>query len=399
MDFDKKNVIVVGGGYVGLPLAISAQLVGHNVTILDTSKEKVKEIISGERPADFPKCNIAATTDPECQLNADVVLVCVPTPIDNEMNPSYVAIDSAVSSFLENCPNDDCLLVIESTVGPGYTQRLLDKVPSNVTVVFSSERINPGTPFNELSNIPKVVGPADRQQKSLEIGVSFYQTIFNKVIPVESSTIAELSKLLENSFRAVNISFINEFSQACSVFDVNAKDVIDAAATKPFGFMRFEPGLGFGGHCIKCDPYFLINEVNKNFDSMPLLQSAMRINDCVSEYITSRVRRFLSPKRKSILIIGVTYKEDVPDTRESPSISLIEEFRSEGYNVSYHDPLVPDLQELQMHSTELNRNFDLGIVAVKQSCLDISRIFHVCSKILDIRGTFPDMGEGKVIRL
>jgi len=398
------NVVVVGGGYVGLPLAISAHLAGYKVTILDTDPQKVDGINKGERPEDFPDCPIKATLDPSCQSNADVVLICVPTPINNDNTPALNALSSALNTFRTFCPMKPCLLCIESTVYPGYTDSIMESSlfhdVDNIVFAFSSERINPGTLFSELHNIPKVVGVPDKTEKSLSIACSFYKKLFKTVIPVSSSTEAEFSKLLENSFRAVNIALVNEFAIVCHKLGVDIREVIEAASTKPFGFTPFSPGPGVGGHCVPVDSYYLLWEGCRNGITMPLLEQAMRVNKQMPSYIVSRVREI--DNIKDILVIGVSYKKDVPDLRESPALNIIKELDKYSYNVFYCDPLVPQLSldnGKEMRSANLDRSFDAGIIVAEHSVFDWEQILENCSVVFDTRGVLSHLREEKIIRL
>jgi UDP-N-acetyl-D-glucosamine dehydrogenase len=391
----ETKVVVVGGGYVGLPLAISAQLAGYEVEILDVDPVRVDEINSGIRPSGFPDCSVSATVNPCCQREADVVVICVPTPTDIAGVPDLSFLHSAVESFLGSSPKSSCLLSIESTVYPGYTMGLWSSVQGKALLSFSSERINPGTPFHELSTIPKVVGGAN--EKSLQAATEFYSRLFRTVVPVSSPSVAEMSKLLENSFRAANIALVNEFSRICGVFDVDIGEVIEAASTKPFGFMPFHPGPGVGGHCIPVDPLYLVWAVQNRGEDMPFLRSAMKVNREMPHFVVSRARDIVP--FGDVLVIGVSYKEEVPDTRESPALLIIAALHDAGYRVSYYDPFVPRLEEADMESSNLERRFDLGILVTKHSSLNMSQVMSSCSVVLDTRRVLALDGDEKVVRL
>lgn len=378
------NVVVVGGGYVGLPLAKLASLAGHEVVILDVDVERVKDI--NNKP-------VRATTDPVCQAEADVVLVCVPTPLTTQGLPDLTYLDSAVDSFFTHY-SDGCLLSIESTVYPTYTETLWNQIEGDYLLCFSSERINPGTPFSELPSIPKVVGAVN--EKSLEVAVGFYSSLFDDVVTVSSTTIAELSKLLENSFRAANIALINEFSTVCYTFKCDTEEVVAAASSKPFGFMPFHSGPGVGGHCIPVDPYYLLWMAKQKDCNLPFLEAAMETNRNRPSYVVSRVKEILT--KGSILVVGVTYKEDVPDMRESPALEIINQLISAGYKVSYHDPLIPRLGWFNLKNVQLEDMFDLGIVVTGHQCIDLDKVIEQCTLTLDTRTVFPQ-GHKKVVRL
>ncbi len=389
------NVVVVGGGYVGLPLALLIKLAGYNVKVLDVDSQKVNEINAGVRPSDFPTCRVEATLDPSVQAQADVVVICVPTPLNPSRVPNLSALDSAVDSFSKHSRTLGKLLCIESTVYPGYTKKLYEKIGDRCNAVsFSSERINPGTPFSDLSQIPKVVSGLG-YGKSL--AQAFYSRIFTDVVLASSPTVAEFSKLLENSFRAANIALVNEMSVVCNHFGVDISEVIKVAATKPFGYVPFYPGPGVGGHCIPVDPHYLIWASARKGVDMPFLQQTMATNESMPTYVVNRVRELTNGN--DILVVGVSYKEEVPDMRESPALKIIAELRNSGYNVSYHDPLIPELKEFELTSVNLDSTFDLGVVVTKHSGLNTSRLLEVCSVILDTRRVLLGSETGKVVRL
>jgi len=393
---EMKNVVVVGGGYVGLPLAILARQAGYNVTILDIDEKKVESINNGVRPIDFPDIKISATTDPLCQSNADVVVICVPTPTNKDLTPCLDPINSAIDSF-KKYRKSDCLLSIESTVYPGYTDEVVASLEGFDTVVFSPERINPGTPFDSISKITKVVGGP----YASTLGKDFYRKLFDSLYITDSFTVAEMTKLLENSFRATNIALVNEFAKACNVLNLDIWEVIHAAESKSFGYMPFYPGPGVGGHCIAIDSYYLIWAMHKYNLDLSLLQSIMDFNKETPSYIASRIKDLVLPNSK-ILIIGVTYKENVSDIRESPSIDIIAKLQEENYNVYYYDPLINRLDDLEMTSSDLNESFDLGVLTVNHSCLDFGRLLKSCNKIFDLKNTkLSDINtiSGKVVRL
>jgi nucleotide sugar dehydrogenase len=354
-----RHVVVVGQGYVGLPLALAAAQSGRTVVGVDLDAARVDELNAGHSPVgdvsdDELSVEIAAgrytaTTDFTSTKDADVVVLCVPTPYHHDA-PDLSYIESAARQVGE-CLTPGSLVILESTTYPGTTEEVLLPALEEASglsvgaleVAFSPERIDPGNPTYGLHNTPKIVGGVTTV--ATERATAFYRGFVDTVIPVSGPKAAEMAKLLENTFRHINIALVNELAILCQDLDVNVWEVIDAAASKPFGFMPFYPGPGVGGHCIPVDPMYLSWRVKQFGGAAKFIELARDVNAGMPLYVVQRVQDLLNDRERSlkgarILILGVAYKPNISDMRESPALPLIELLRRKGAVVSYADPFV-----------------------------------------------------------
>jgi UDP-N-acetyl-D-glucosamine dehydrogenase len=393
------QISVIGQGYVGLPIAMAACEAGYKVIGIDKDQEKIEllksgisglEDVSDQAVTKYLKSrSYQPTTEFEEISNSKVILICVPTPLDAENLPDLSYVKNAtneISKYLSK----DTLVILESTVGPGTTRDfmipLLEKgsgMPrQNFHVAFSPERIDPLNQNWNIFNTPKIV--AGLTEESKQLAMNFYSRFVKTLVPVDSLEIAETAKLLENSFRLVNISFINEISQFCQKLGIDIKSVIDAASTKPYGFMPFYPSLGVGGHCIPVDPIYLANKAQQIGASARFIEVATNINLEMPTYFTDIAEKMLgSLINKRVLIVGVSYKPNVSDVRQTPVRGLIEVLRNRGALVSWHDDLVKEWAGET--SVPLSPDYDLAILATPHNYLDLSKIGKV--QLLNTRGS------------
>lgn len=360
---DKKTVVVVGGGYVGLPLAVEAGLAGHRVIVYDTSSGRVDAIqrycspildVSDER---LREAKVVASTDPAVTAKADVVVYCVPTPLRKTRDPDVSMVLDAVKATARFLSNNERpkLIILESTVYPGFTREVLVPMLAEISgrtagtktlaVAYSPERVDPSNEVHHTRNTPKVVGGLTLQ--CTKQAIAFYRSFIDAdIVEVSSCDAAEMVKLLENTFRAVNIGLANEFSTMCGKLGLSTREVIDAAATKPFGFMPFYPGPGVGGHCIGPDPLYLSWRMRAWNYRARFIELADEINGRMPHHVVNIATRALNAISKpvrdsSVVLLGVAYKANVGDTRESPALEILEELQRLGAKVSYIDSYVP----------------------------------------------------------
>jgi len=390
------KVSIVGQGYVGLPLAIAAVHAGHNVVGIDLDTQLTEKLASGKSPiGDLSDSKITGAlktnrfslaSDFSFVKNSDVVVICVPTPLDLERKPDLSYLMSALESISTNL-NPHSLIINESTVSPGTTRGLirskLDTAGVPYELAYSPERIDPTNKKWNVTNTPKLV--AGLTPAATERAVAFYKTFVNSVTVGSSLEVIETAKLLENSFRLVNISFVNEMAQFCAALGVDVREVIDAAATKPYGFMPFYPGAGVGGHCIPIDPLYLVAKARDLGVSTRIIDIADDFNQSVAGYFTGVATEILGNiKGKKIVVVGVAYKPNVADVRETPAESLIKELRSKGSDVWWHDELVQEWNgEI---SVSLSGDFDLAILVNPHSGTDLETLGS--TRILDTRGGY-----------
>lgn len=363
---DRKAVVgIVGLGYVGLPLAMEFAKAGFTVIGYDVSQRAVEGLLAGSSHIqDVPSSDVAAQvkagrfvpTTVESRLKeCDAISIAVPTPLSKTRDPDMSYVEKATEAIARNC-RPGMLVVLESTTYPGTTREVLQprieaqglKVGKDVFLAFSPERVDPGNPKWHTKNTPKVVGgiTADCTQVACEL----YSACIDTVVPVASAEAAELVKLLENTFRAVNIGLVNEMAIVCDKLGVDVWEVINAAATKPFGFMKFTPGPGIGGHCIPLDPHYLAWKMRTLNYKTRFIDLASEINSEMPEYVVRKVARSLNDERKAvngskILLLGVAYKKDIDDMRESPALDVMRLLEERGGEVVYHDPWVPRFRE------------------------------------------------------
>ncbi|MGG5171546.1 nucleotide sugar dehydrogenase [Pseudarthrobacter sp. J1738] len=355
-----KNLVVIGQGYVGLPLAQGAVSAGLSVTGLELNQAVVDNLNNAvSHVDDLSNSEIQAmidggynaSSDPSVIKDADVVVICVPTPLGEAGSPDLRAVTSATTTIAAHLTKGT-LVVLESTTYPGTTEDLCQpileaeghKIDSDFYLAFSPERIDPGNKVYKLKNTPKVVGGVTSE--STRLATDFYSKFVDTVVPVKGAKEAETAKLLENTYRHINIALVNEMSKFCHELGIDLWDVIDAAKTKPFGFQAFYPGPGVGGHCIPIDPNYLSYQVRSALGyPFRFVELAEEINNSMPRYVVDRVQSLLNdtlkPLRGSrVLLLGVTYKSDIADQRESPAMDVAEVLAARGAEISYHDPKV-----------------------------------------------------------
>lgn len=356
-----KSVTIVGQGYVGLPLAQAAARAGWKVWGLDTSSKTVEALnegrshvddLSDEEIKEMIGKGYEATTDPTCISNSQYIVVCVPTPLGEAGSPDLRAVEAATTTVGRHIQRG-ATYILESTTYPGTTDNvcvpLLEghsqlKVGEDFNVAYSPERVDPGSKKFGIQNTPKLVGGVN--DESTNSALAFYGTFVDDVVPVRGTKEAETAKLLENTFRHVNIALVNEMAQFCHELGIDIWEVINGAATKPFGFMRFTPGPGVGGHCIPIDPNYLSFEVRKQLGyPFRFVELAQEINNSMPAYVVDRASRLLNREKKAlngskVLLLGVTYKADIADQRQSPAVPVAERFMAFGADLQFHDPFV-----------------------------------------------------------
>ncbi len=365
IDARTAHLVIIGMGYVGLPLAVVFAEAGFRVTGLDLDQAKVDGLNAGHSHIeDIPTTQLArlvaeerlcATTDPQILQTADAVSICVPTPLRKTRDPDISAIVSTAEAIGQHL-HAGMLIVLESTTYPGTTSEILlprlQAAAPHLTVgedfflCFSPERVDPGRNDWTTANTPKVIGGVT--PACLQAGIALYQHAIQNLVPVSSPEAAEMTKLLENTFRAVNIGLVNEVMLMCDKLGLDVWEVIDAAGTKPFGFMKFTPGPGLGGHCIPIDPLYLSWKLKTLNYNARFIELASEVNTSMPHYWVQKVQDRLNDVGKSvrnsrILVLGVAYKKNVSDIRESPALDILHLLRERGAEVQYHDPFVPTL--------------------------------------------------------
>jgi UDP-N-acetyl-D-glucosamine dehydrogenase len=411
---------IVGLGYVGLPLAVAFAKAGQEVIGLDADASKVESLrqgrsyiedISDAALADV-EVPIAATASYADLASCDAVIVCVPTPLTSSREPDLAYLIDAASSLAEIVHRDQ-LVVLESTTYPGTTREevapILERsglrAGEDFHLAFSPERIDPGRTDYTVETTPKLVGgltpaSADRARE-------LYSLICKQVVVLSTPETAELAKLLENIFRSVNIAFVNELAQLCDRLGIDVWEVIDAASTKPFGFMRFDPGPGMGGHCLPVDPFYLAFKARQHDFYPEFIELAGKINQAQPVYCADRIERALNDDSKpvrgsKILIIGASYKAGTGDIRESPALKIVEQLRRRGGDVSYHDPYVPELPKLGLRSVDLEQGLDgVDIVAVVTAHpgIDYEALIAKAPRTIDFRGVTRGIAAAELTHL
>lgn len=421
----KKSVITVMGlGYVGLPIALEFAAKGFPVCGLDNNKKRVEKLKAGRSYInDIPsaeikkavrKGNFRATTDESVLGGSDAVIICVPTPLRKVKDPDVSYVIKAARSMSKYVKRGQ-LVILESTTYPGTTRDIMMpllekkglKAGKDFFLAFSPERIDPGNKKYSFVNIPKVVGGVDA--KSTELGELLYSRVVDRTIGVSTMETAEVTKLLENTFRIVNIALVNEFSMLCNKLGIDVWEVIKAASTKPFGYMPFYPGPGIGGHCIPADPMYLSWKARKVGFRTKMIDLAAVTNRLVPHYVVERMKMILSERGRklsssNVLVVGVTYKKDVNDLRESPALDIINALEKAGTKVSFTDPYIPslDLPDIRIKGSRLNaelvRRQDLVLIAADHTGLNYRMIAAKAKCIFDTRAIFEALGiKGKNI--
>ncbi|HJO33745.1 MAG: nucleotide sugar dehydrogenase [Anaerolineales bacterium] len=426
IDHREASVGVIGMGYVGLPLAVEFARAGFSVLGIDTDASKVAALTAGKSYIPDVRVDalrglvaegkLAASQDYEAIAELDAISICVPTPLRKTRDPDMSYVVSAAEQIGEHL-RPGMLIVLESTTYPGTTTEvLLPRMLSNgytagedIFVAFSPERIDPANPTYGVRNTPKVIGGVT--PACTEVAVALYATVVEQVVPVSSTQAAEMVKLLENTFRAVNIGLINEITIMCDKLGVDVWEVIAAAKTKPFGYMPFYPGPGLGGHCIPIDPLYLSWKLKTlNFNAR-FIELADEINTNMPRYVVSKVTEALNEDSKpvrgsQILVLGVAYKPDVDDVRESPAIDIIQLLQQQGAAISFHDPHVADLRfdNIEMRSVEYGvatlASADCVLIVTDHSAYDWTEILRNAQLVVDTRNaTAALQGRARVVTL
>ena len=390
------KVSIIGQGYVGLPLAIAGVQAGHDVVGIDLDTRLTEKLASGKSPiGDLSDSQIIGALKTEryslengfnSVKNSDVVVICVPTPLDDARKPDLSYLFSALNSIASHL-NPHSLIINESTVSPGTTRGLiretLDKAGVPYELAYSPERIDPANKQWTVTNTPKLV--AGLTPAASERAVAFYKTFVDSVTVGSSPEVIETAKLLENSFRLVNISFVNEIAQFCAAMGIDVREVVDAAATKPYGFMPFYPGAGVGGHCIPVDPSYLVAKAQELGTPTRFIDLANDLNQSLAAYFTGVATGILGElKGKRILVVGIAYKSEVADVRETPAEGLIHQLRAKGADVKWHDELVGEWNGEK--SVKLTADFDLAILVNPHGNTNLSALGS--TQILNTRGGY-----------
>jgi UDP-N-acetyl-D-glucosamine dehydrogenase len=411
------DVAIVGAGYVGVPLAQVFADAGRSVLLVDVSSERVAMLNRGESYIeDVPSVKLRelveerglrATTDYDELRDADAILIALPTPLSKQREPDLSIVLAATEEIAKRL-RPGHLVVLESTTYPGTTRddvRPILERGSGLTagvdfhLAFSPERVDPGRLDFTTKNVPKIVGGVN--DASTEAAAALYGSAIDTVHRVSSPEAAELTKLLENIFRSVNIALMNELAQLCDRMGIDVWEVIDAASTKPFGYMRFEPGPGLGGHCIPIDPFYLTWKAREYDFTTEFIELAGKVNADMPYYCRSRVSQALnhglgkSLKSSRILVLGVAYKADISDMRESPAVKLIQLLHSAGANVAYHDPHVPSFSEddLEMVSVPFEPGaYDAVVITTAHSEIDYERLADEAPLVVDLRNALGRRG-------
>jgi UDP-N-acetyl-D-glucosamine dehydrogenase len=428
----EARIGIIGMGYVGLPLALLFSVERFRVTGFDIEPEKVKALNDGgsyivrilpETIQEAQQAGFRATADYSEIAEMDAVIICVPTPLNEHHEPDLSYVTGTVESIAPYL-REGQLVVLESTTYPGTTEEVVvplieagsrhglkvarTAAKPGVHVAFSPEREDPGNETVARHDIPKVVGGCSPE--ATELAAAMYGTIFGRVVPVSSPSVAEMSKLLENIYRCVNIALVNELKQLCMRMDIDIHEVIDAARTKPFGFQAFYPGPGLGGHCIPIDPFYLSWKA-KQFDFRTrFIELAGEINTAMPYFVIEQIAAALNEQCKSIkgskvLVLGLAYKRDVDDLRESPSLTIIELLREKGADVSYNDPYFPKVgrgrhYDLNMISTPLTNlgEYDAVVIVTDHSSYDYKGIVERSQLVVDTRNATKGIESLKIVR-
>ncbi|MGG3526654.1 UDP-N-acetyl-D-glucosamine dehydrogenase [Bacillus pseudomycoides] len=420
------KVGVIGLGYVGLPLAVELSKAGYNVYGIDLDNKKVDKLlnnnsyiidISNEEIEFINKsCQFTPTSNFEIIKELDAVSICVPTPLTKSQEPdmNYII---AVMNEIKNYMHKGLLITLESTTYPGTTEELIEEELNNQGYIvgedyflcFSPERVDPGNQHYNTKNTPKVLGGTT--EKCTELGVNLYSSFIDTVVPVSSPKVAEMSKLLENTFRSINIAFINEMAMLCDKLGIDIWETVDAANTKPFGFMKFTPGPGIGGHCIPLDPMYLAWKAKgSNFFSR-FIETAQEINKHMPEYVYNKVSYALNTHQKSVmgsrlLLLGMAYKPDIDDLRESPGLEIYKLLRDGGASVEYNDPYAHSFKDEygeKVDSVALDYSnlaeYDCVILITNHKAYNDTMVVKNSKLIVDTRNAFKEFDDTKIIKL
>jgi UDP-N-acetyl-D-glucosamine dehydrogenase len=418
----KITVGVVGLGYVGLPLAVEKAKAGFRTIGFDVQDEKVKmvnegqnyigDVVDSELNQLVKDKILSATTDFSFIKNVDFVAICVPTPLDSHQQPDISYVESSAKSIAKYLTKNT-MVVLESTTYPGTTEELIKPILENGSGLkcgedfylgFSPERVDPGNLIYKTQNTPKVVGAIGSDAKDV-IAAMYNAILHDKVHTVSSPAIAEMTKILENTYRNINIGLINELAILCNKMGIDLWEVIEAAKTKPFGFTAFYPGPGLGGHCIPLDPYYLSWKAREYGFHTSMIEASMMINDRMPEYTVERCGKILNRYQKSlsgakILVLGVAYKQDINDYRESPALRVIEELNKTGAIVSFYDPYISDfIEHGKLHKGEkaltsiLLQESDLALITTAHTSIDYEFVQKNSEVIFDTKNAMKEIKD------
>lgn len=419
IDNQSAKIAIVGLGYVGLPLLLCFHHKGFNVLGLDIDTRKIEMLSQGKsylKHIDEMKIkqlveneNFIASTDFSLLNEVDAVIICVPTPLNIYREPDLSYINNTVDEILPFLHKGQ-VISLESTTYPGTTEEVLKPtiedcgfvIGKDIFLVFSPEREDPGNKSFSTSKIPKVVGGTT--SNCLKVGTSLYESIIERVVPVSSTQTAEMTKLLENIYRAVNIGLVNEMKIIADKMGIDIWEVIDAAASKPFGFTPFYPGPGLGGHCIPIDPFYLTWKARAFDINTRFIELAGEINTYMPDWVIDKVLYALNEQKKAlngskVLVIGISYKKNIDDMRESPSVQLMKLLQDKGADIYYYDPYVPifpkmrkykfDLQSIEL-TEKMIKNMDCILIATDHDCIDYKFIQAHSNLIVDTRGRYRE---------
>lgn len=425
---DKTAVVgIVGLGYVGLPLAVEMAEAGYKTIGFDVQSKKVDSVnaghnyigdIVGDKLKNMVETGyLRATSDFDFISGVDAVAICVPTPLDKYQQPDISYVKSSTESVARHV-HPGMLVVLESTTYPGTTQELLKpileqsglKCGEDFFLAFSPERVDPGNKQYKTKNTPKVVGGITPD--CTKIAASLYRNVLDGgVYEVSSPAVAEMEKLLENTYRNINIGLANEMAIICNRMGINVWEVIDAAKTKPYGFQAFYPGPGLGGHCIPLDPFYLTWKAREYDYHTRLIETSGEINTGMPEYVVDRVMKVLNRNKKAmngakVLVLGVAYKNDIDDYRESPALNVIDHLIEQGAETVYYDPFIPEYKHKgKIHTGEkeltddLIRNADIVVICTAHTCFDYDHIQKLAQEIFDTRNAMKDVKDRSNIEL
>jgi UDP-N-acetyl-D-glucosamine dehydrogenase len=432
----RARIGVIGLGYVGLPLIVEFALKGFDSIGFEVDETKAEEVNAGHSyivdvtsetlSQAVNSGKLTATTDFARLAECNVIIICVPTPLRKTKDPDMSYILTAGGEIQKYMCRGQ-LVILESTTYPGTTDEVLlpmfeergFKLDEDILLAFSPERVDPGNPQYQTHNIPKVVGGVS--DDSTETAALLYSQIVGQVYPVSSARVAEAAKLWENTFRAINIGMANEMAKLCNALGIDTWEVVGAAATKPFGFMPFYPGPGIGGHCIPLDPHYLSWKARQHGFDSKFISLAEQVNSGMPEYVTELVREALNDDKKAVngskvLILGVAYKKDIDDMRESPALSIIDLLRANGAEVVYHDDFVPEVTFAHAYTIgdgdplrneeltdELISSSDCAVICTEHSSVDYDRVCSLAKVVVDTRNALSketrDCSNARIVRL
>ncbi len=419
----KPEIAIVGAGYVGVPLAQVFAEAGRSVVLVDVDEDLVEALNRGESHIEdvpsgklaplFDDGHLSATTDYDALRDVDAILIALPTPLSPQREPDLSIVTDAVERIAQRLRKGQ-LIVLESTTYPGTTREQLQpilergglKVGEDFYLAFSPERVDPGRDDYTTRNTPKVVGGVT--PACTERAAELYRSALETIVPVSSPEAAELTKLLENIFRSVNIALVNELAQLCDRMGIDVWEVVEAAGTKPFGFMSFKPGPGLGGHCIPIDPYYLTWKAREYGFYTEFIELAGKVNENMPYFCRSVISQALNHgakkalKGSKVLVLGVSYKADIGDIRESPALKIIDLLRNAGSDVFYHDPHVPELPSRELSSQPLDPGaYDCVAIVTAHGSIDYERLVDEAELVVDFRNATGrnGSGNGKVWKL